>query len=91
VPRAKSSGLLVAAGFGGMRDYQGELLFRPWLPARWQRLRFQLTFRGRRFEVDVTRENVTYRLHEGERLTFTHHDEEVTLSPDEPTVVHPYA
>ena len=43
--------IAAVAGFGGMRDYDGELTFAPRLPARLGRLRFRLVYRGRRLEV----------------------------------------
>ncbi len=71
-------------GFGGMRDYDGRLSFRPRLPERWNRLCFRLTVRGQRIEVDVEREGTTYTLREGRGLTLSHEGEEFRLSPDAP-------
>jgi alpha,alpha-trehalose phosphorylase len=72
-------------GFGGMRDDDGKLSFRPRLPERWSRLRFRLTVRGQRIEVDADRETTTYTLHEGKGLTLAHEGEDFRLSPDAPT------
>ena len=47
--------IAAVAGFGGMRDHDGELTFAPRLPARLERLAFRLRFRGRRLKVEVTR------------------------------------
>ncbi|MEE8581588.1 MAG: glycosyl hydrolase family 65 protein, partial [Myxococcota bacterium] len=71
-------------GFGGMRDYDGRLSFRPRLPERWSRLRFRLTVRGQRLEVDTDREATTYTLHQGKDLALSHEGEEFRLSPDAP-------
>jgi alpha,alpha-trehalose phosphorylase len=71
-------------GFGGMRDHDGRLSFRPRLPERWSRLCFRLTVRGQRIEVDVDREGTTYTLREGPGLAITHEGEELRLSPDSP-------
>jgi alpha,alpha-trehalose phosphorylase len=64
--------LALVAGFGGMRDTDDELLFRPQLPPGWQRLRFSVRPRGQRLHVEITPGRVEYRL-EGERpITFVH-------------------
>ena len=52
-------------GFGGMRDYGGEMSFRPRLPAGWTRLRFPLTVRGNLIHVDVRRKRRPTRSMEG--------------------------
>jgi alpha,alpha-trehalose phosphorylase len=75
-------------GFGGMRDDGGRLRFRPRLPERWSRLRFRLTVRGQRLEVDVDRAGSTYSLVEGKGLDLTHEDEAFRLEPGRP-VRHP--
>jgi trehalose/maltose hydrolase-like predicted phosphorylase len=64
--------LALVAGFGGMRDTDAHLLFRPQLPPGWRRLRFSVRPRGRRLHVDITPGRVEYRL-EGDRpLELTH-------------------
>jgi alpha,alpha-trehalose phosphorylase len=72
-------------GFGGMRDHDlTSLEFCPRLPAIWSRLRFPLTWRGRRIEVELTPGRASYRLLEGEALTFRHEGEELELTPENP-------
>jgi alpha,alpha-trehalose phosphorylase len=71
-------------GFAGLRDHGGRPRFRPALPPGWRRLRFPLRVRGSRFEVDLERERVTYRLLEGEALEIEHEGEALTLEPDRP-------
>jgi len=73
-------------GFGGMRDYDGDLEFHPRLPGAWARLRFPLTWRGSRIEVDLRPEEVTYRLVEGPALTLRHEGEPIELAPGAPVV-----
>ena len=46
--------LALVAGFGGLRDFDGEVRFDPRLPAGWDRLRFRVEVRGQRLEVDMT-------------------------------------
>jgi alpha,alpha-trehalose phosphorylase len=74
------------AGFGGMRDYGGELTFAPRLPARLGRLAFRLMFRGRRLTVEVTKEATTYTLVDGEPLEISHHGEALTVSQEQPVL-----
>ena len=53
---ASQGGALLAAraGFGGMRDWDGEVSFAPRLPRGIERLAFQVGLRGRRLRVEVT-------------------------------------
>ena len=44
---------VAVAGFGGMRDHNGELTFAPRLPERITRLRFRVVYRGRKLTVTV--------------------------------------
>ena len=75
--------MAAVAGFGGMRDYDGELTFAPRLPARLTRLRFRLVFRGRHLRVDVTKRNATYTLLAGEPLRIAHHGTPLDLTTAE--------
>jgi alpha,alpha-trehalose phosphorylase len=72
-------------GFGGMRDYDGEFSFNPKLPKEWDRLRFRLTIRGQRLEVDVGPNETAYTLRDGDGLEFRHRDEAVKLTREAPT------
>ena len=76
--------IAAVAGFGGMRDYDGELTFAPRLPPRLERLAFRLVFRGRRLAVEVRKEDATYTLLEGAPLEVSHHGKPITISQDAP-------
>ena len=76
--------IAAVAGFGGVRDYDGELTFAPRLPARLGRLRFRLVYRGRRLEVNVNKKHATYTLLDGEPLTVGHHGRSVELAAGSP-------
>jgi alpha,alpha-trehalose phosphorylase len=76
--------LALVAGFGGLRDFDGEVRFRPRLPAEWQRLRFRVEVRGQLVEVDMTPDATTYRLVTGHGLLIQHDDELVRLAPGAP-------
>lgn len=66
------SWLMIAAGFAGMRQVDGELRFRPELPSGWQSCAFRVTFRGSLLSVKITPEHTTYRLEEGEPVRIRH-------------------
>ena len=57
--------LALVAGFGGLRDGDGEVRFDPRLPAGWTRMRFRVEVRGQLIEVDMWPGETTYRLVEG--------------------------
>ena len=67
------------AGFGGLRDHEGELGFMPRLPRRLRHLCFRISFKGRRLKVDVEHGQAHYTLVEGDDLEITHHGESLTL------------
>ena len=76
--------IAAVAGFGGMREFDGELKFMPRLPAELTRLAFGIAFRGRRLRVEVERTHATYSLSEGPPLDLTHHGEAITVATDKP-------
>ena len=51
------SGLV--SGFGGMRDYRGDISFDPHVPAEWDALTFRLTVRGTLVRVRCTHDDIT--------------------------------
>ncbi|MET0340229.1 MAG: glycosyl hydrolase family 65 protein [Polyangiales bacterium] len=69
-------------GLAGMRDYRGKLSFDPRKFV--ERLKFPLTFRGQRLEVDIQHGQVTYALRQGAGLTIRHRDEELNLHEGQP-------
>jgi alpha,alpha-trehalose phosphorylase len=84
IASAGGAWLALVAGFGGLRDSDGEVHFRPRLPESWDRLRFRVQVRGQTIEVDLSHEETTYRLLEGRGLLLHHGDEQLRLTPDEP-------
>jgi alpha,alpha-trehalose phosphorylase len=75
------SWLAAVAGFGGLRDFDGELAFAPRLPSALTRLSFRLTYRGSRLRVEVTHNEARYELLDGKPLELKHHGEVVRLGP----------
>jgi len=71
--------IAVVYGFAGMRDYDGQLSFRPIPPNRPLRVRIPLTVRGQTMEIEITQESVTYSLRKGGKLMVRHYDEEIDL------------
>jgi alpha,alpha-trehalose phosphorylase len=76
--------LALIAGFAGLRDFDGAARFAPRLPVAWERLRFNLEFRGQTVEVDMRREETVYTLLAGDALTVHHFDERLKLIPGVP-------
>jgi alpha,alpha-trehalose phosphorylase len=78
--------MIFVYGFAGLRDYGGHLCFWPALPDILHCIHFHLTYRGQVLEVNVGHETTDYRLKTGSGLTIRHEEEEVKLSPNEPSV-----
>jgi len=82
--------MVLAYGFGGMRDNDGTLSFRPRrAPQDNAILRFPLTYRGQMLEVEIGIDKVEYSLREGECLVIRHETEEVQLTREHPVAVRP--
>ncbi|MGH8067636.1 MAG: glycoside hydrolase family 65 protein [Candidatus Entotheonellia bacterium] len=82
--------MMLTYGFGGMRDHNGTLSFWPRrAPEENGILRFPLTYRGQRLEVEIGLETVTYALREGERLVIFHETEAIPLTREQPLAVRP--
>jgi len=76
----------LVAGFGGLREYQGQLSFAPQLPDLITRLSFTVQWRGLRLEVDIEPGRAIYGLRDNSEATlaFRHHGEEVTVTAGKP-------
>jgi alpha,alpha-trehalose phosphorylase len=79
--------LAVVAGLGGMRDQGDVLHFAPHLAGPLHRLRFALTWRGRRLRVEVNAEAATYELLDGEAIELVHEGERLTVKPGSPVTM----
>ena len=79
----------LVAGFGGLRDDNGELALNPQLPDGISRLRFRLRWRNFRLTVDVDHDEATYALRDGpdDELTIRHAGEPLELNTTSPTTV----
>ncbi|MDH6247196.1 glycosyl hydrolase family 65 protein [Mycobacterium sp. OTB74] len=85
-----SSGLHIAAlagawidcvaGFGGMRDYGGQITFAPRLPSKLNYLSFRMVIRQSKIVVAIDDDKVTYRLLNGEPIELAHHGDSFLLA-----------
>jgi len=82
--------MVLTYGFGGLREYDGPLSFRPQRPPEFQSsLHFPLTYRGRVLDVHIGPDSTTYTMREGEELVIRHEDEAITLTRAKPAVTRP--
>jgi alpha,alpha-trehalose phosphorylase len=82
--------MVFAYGFGGLRDYDGTLSFRPQRPPEAEAsLRFSVTYRGQLLEVEISPDSTTYSLREGAGLVIRHEEEAISLDRANPTAVRP--
>jgi alpha,alpha-trehalose phosphorylase len=82
--------MMLTYGLGGMRDDDGTLSFWPHrAPEENATLRFPVTYRGQRLEVEIGLDKVEYALREGERLVIRHEKEELELTQENPRAVRP--
>ncbi|MBO4160007.1 MULTISPECIES: glycoside hydrolase family 65 protein [Micromonospora] len=82
--------IALVAGFGGLRDHDGELSFTPRLSSGLSRLEFSLQWRSMRLRVDVRPHQTTYSLRNGgpdTALELRHHGETVRVTSAAPVTV----
>jgi alpha,alpha-trehalose phosphorylase len=78
----------LVAGFGGMRDFGGQLSFSPRLPHFLRRLTFSVRWRGHRLRVSTDGRTTTYVLRdEGSTLELWHDGQPLQISSDRPVTV----
>jgi alpha,alpha-trehalose phosphorylase len=68
IASAAGGWMALVFGFGGVRDFDGQLTIDPHLPQRFRSLAFSLRFRDRQLRVCLTHEDESYSLDEGEPL-----------------------
>lgn len=77
----------LVSGFGGMRDYAGELSFDPRLPVDWPSLSFPLLWKGSMLHVTVTKDELRVQVRSGEPVPFTVRDAAFIATVDDEVVV----
>jgi alpha,alpha-trehalose phosphorylase len=78
---------ILVYGFGGMRDHNGVITFDPRLPSSWTGLRFQITLRGTRVRVILTREEICFEVVEGDTADMYVRDQRVVVRAGTPSRV----
>jgi alpha,alpha-trehalose phosphorylase len=82
--------MMLAYGFGGMREEDGALSFWPRrAPGDNAILRFPLMYQGQMLEVEIALDTVTYALREGECLVIHHETEAIQLTRQHPLAKRP--
>jgi alpha,alpha-trehalose phosphorylase len=82
--------MMLAYGFGGMRDDNGTLSFWPHrAPQDNAILRFPVRYRGQTLEIETGIDKVEYQLREGEFLLIHHETEPIRLTKEHPIAVRP--
>jgi alpha,alpha-trehalose phosphorylase len=76
--------IAVVAGFGGFRDYGGELLFSPRVPDALSSVRFRVAEGDAVLEVRATQDEATYELVEGDEVAIRHYGKSLTVRDGEP-------
>ncbi|PWT97829.1 MAG: family 65 glycosyl hydrolase [Candidatus Melainabacteria bacterium] len=79
--------MAVVCGFGGMRAYQGKLQFAPYLPEKWEQYAFRIYFQSKLVLIEVDKNEVRYRLLEGDALQFSHYGTPIQLTKAAPVHV----
>ena len=74
-------------GFGGVRDFDGQLSFSPRLPRAWNELAFSLRFGGRQIRVKLTHDEERYLVDNGPPLNVLVRGEPHLLSPGTPLAI----
>jgi len=74
-------------GFGGVRDFDGDLSFEPALPRLWTSLSFSLRFCKRQIRVRLAHDEETYLVDEGGPLEITVRGERHVLTPGTPVTI----
>ncbi len=77
----------LVCGFGGMRDYAGELSFDPRLPADWPSLSFPLQWQGSALQVTVTKHELRVHVRSGEPVPFTVRDQAYIATAGDDVIV----
>ncbi len=77
----------LVCGFGGMRDYAGDLSFDPRLPADWPSLSFPLQWQGSTLHVSVTKDELRVQVRSGPPVPFSVRDTAYFATVEDEVVV----
>lgn len=73
------SWLAIVHGFAGMRTYNEELKFAPFMPKEWDSYSFKINYRNRLLKISIDKENILIKLEKGEKLKLKIYDESFEL------------
>jgi alpha,alpha-trehalose phosphorylase len=81
--------LALVAGFGGMRDHDGQLSFHPQLPAGLTRLAFSVRWQEVRLKVEISESEVVYSIADGPdgHVLLQHNGEPFTVHVGKPVTL----
>jgi alpha,alpha-trehalose phosphorylase len=88
IASAAGGWMALVFGFGGVRDFDGQLTIDPRLPQRFRSLRYSLRFRDRQLRVRLTHDGETYSLDEGEPLEILIRGRRHVVAVDTPVRTH---
>jgi alpha,alpha-trehalose phosphorylase len=89
IASAAGSWMALVFGFGGVRDFDGQLTIDPRLPQRFRALGFSLRFHDRQLRVRLTHDEESYSMHEGEPLAIVIRGQRHLLTVGEPLHIQP--
>ncbi|RAG87244.1 family 65 glycosyl hydrolase [Streptacidiphilus pinicola] len=76
--------IALVAGFGGLRDHDDALSFRPRLPSGLSRLAFALRVRDSLLTVEITHDTTTYEVRKGDPVPVVHDGERLLVEAGRP-------
>ena len=79
--------MCIINGFAGLRTTGGKLIFRPTIPEQWSGLKFKLNWQKSILEIHVTDSTTTYKMLEGNSLTFIHYSQQFEIRNGESIVL----
>ena len=74
------SWLSIVHGFAGMRTFNEQLSFAPFLPKNWSGYSFKILYRGRLLKITTDKNNVVIELKDGEALEIMLYNEKLILN-----------
>ncbi|WP_096190916.1 glycoside hydrolase family 65 protein [Neobacillus soli] len=74
------SWLAIVQGFAGMRTFDGQLSFAPFIPEKWDGYSFHISYRGRLIYVEAAKNTVRLTLKQGDSIDLNLYEEKITLS-----------
>ena len=87
VAAAGGAWMALVFGFGGVRDFDGQLTIDPALPQRWRSLSFSVRFHDRQLRIHLAHDTETYLLESGDPLEVAVRGEKITLRQGSPHVI----